>query len=233
MARILIIGGEGPARHSLRYTLLREGFEAACTNDAKQVPALIDQLQTELLILDVTTVNLDGWQLASELGKESVLPLLLIGPREDPIDVVRGFQLGADDYMAKPFHPEELVMRVRALLKRNRAAAFTKIHIGDFMIDKAMHEVKVQGQSLFLPLKEFQLLFTLASYPNRILTRCQLIEQVWGVNYEGSERTVDVHINRLRSKLQSLSDTIVFTTVRGLGYRMEVTERRHEDSIIR
>ncbi|UKS26436.1 response regulator transcription factor [Paenibacillus sp. HWE-109] len=227
MARILIMDDEGTARHSLRYSLQREGFEVVCTDETQQIPLLIEQLQTELIILDVTAAQMGGWQIARQLRQDADLPMLLIGPGGDYTDAVKGFQLGADDYMAKPFHPEELVMRVRSLLKRNRVAACTKIHIGEFMIDRTMHEVQVQGQSLFLPLKEFQLLFTLASYPNHILTRSQLIEQVWGVNYEGGERTVDVHIKRLRSKLASFSQAIQFTTVRGLGYRFEIKTTRH------
>ncbi|MEC0225992.1 response regulator transcription factor [Paenibacillus alba] len=227
MARILLIDEENPARHSLRYTLQREGFDVVCTDDVAQVQTLIEQSQMELIILDITAAHLDGCQLARQLRQDADLPMLLLGPDGDYTDVVKGFQLGADDYMAKPFHPEELVMRVRSLLKRNRAVSCTKIHIGDFMIDKAMHEVQVEGHSLFLPLKEFQLLFTLASYPNHILTRSQLIEQVWGVNYEGGERTVDVHIKRLRNKLGVISQEIRFTTVRGLGYRFEVKTARH------
>ncbi|WP_187274149.1 response regulator transcription factor [Paenibacillus sp. N3.4] len=222
MARILIIEEEGPARHSLRYTLQREGFEVTCTDDTGYVLKMLEQSPTDLVIFDVTARQKDGWKLVSELRKDVETPLLLIGPRGDHTDVVRGFQLGADDYIVKPFHPEEMVMRVRSLMKRHHVAAFTKIHIGDFLIDKAMHEVNVQGRSLFLPLKEFQLLFTLASYPNQILTRGQLIEQVWGVNYEGDERTVDVHVKRLRSRFGAFSDYIQVKTVRGVGYRFEV-----------
>ncbi|MBD0382389.1 response regulator transcription factor [Paenibacillus sedimenti] len=222
MAHVLIIDEDGPIRHLLRYTLQREGFEATSISEGCEALTLLDRTPTDLVILDVTVSRLDGWQLTRELRTDASLPILLIGASGDHTDVVRGFQLGADDYMVKPFHPEELVMRVRALLKRYGVASFTQIKHGDFMIDRAMHEVRVQGHSLILPLKEFQLLFTLASHPNQILSRSQLIEQVWGVNYEGDERTVDVHIKRLRNKLSAFTEGIRFTTVRGLGYRLDV-----------
>ncbi|MFD0694637.1 response regulator transcription factor [Paenibacillus sp. GCM10027628] len=222
MVRVLIIDEEGPIRHMLRYTLQREGFEVLSMTGGSEALMTLNRTQVELVILDVTIPHLDGWQLTQSLRKDTSSPILLIGAREDHTDVVRGFQLGADDYLVKPFHPEELVMRVRALLKRYGVAAYTQIKLGDFMIDRAMHEVRVQGQTLILPLKEFQLLFTMASHPNQILSRSQLIEQVWGVNYEGGERTVDVHIKRLRSKLSACTEGIRFTTVRGLGYRLDV-----------
>ncbi|MEW9700996.1 response regulator transcription factor [Paenibacillus sp. SI8] len=223
MARVLIIDDDGPVRHLLRYTLQREGFEVVHTAEGSaNVMMQLDRSSVDAIILDVTVSHLDGWQLARDFSADTGLPLLLIGAPGDHKDTIRGFQLGADDYLAKPFHPEELVVRVRAVLKRYRVAILTKIKLGDLVIDRAKHEVRIQGHSLILPLKEFQLLFTLASYPNQILTRSQLIEQVWGVNYAGDERTVDVHIKRLRGRLGPYSEGIRFTTVRGLGYRLEV-----------
>jgi len=221
MARIFIIDEESSARHLLQYTLQREGFEVTCTADCDEVPLLLEQMTPDAVILEVNVTGSAGWQLVGNLRKHIRLPLLLVG-RGDHHEVMKGFRLGADDYMGKPYHPEELVMRVKALLRRFRSASLSPIQFGDFMINRATHEVSVQGQSLILPLKEFQLLFTLASYANQILTRTQLIEQVWGMNYEGGERTVDVHIKRLRNKLCALGKGFEITTVRGVGYRMDV-----------
>lgn len=222
MARILIFGVEAPIQNQIGTLLQSEGFEVESTDDDQIVSMLIEHSQVELIILDVTVAHVNGWRLARGLGQKDKLPMILLGHGGDHTSVVRGFQLGADDYLAKPFHPEELVVRVRALLKRHRTLIISKIEIGELLIDKKAHEVRVRGQRLLLPLKEFQLLFTLASYPNHILTRSQLIEQVWGDHYEGSERTVDVHIKRLRERLGAITSSIRFLSVRGLGYRFEI-----------
>jgi two-component system, OmpR family, response regulator len=233
MPHILIVDSDETVRRRLRSTLLEEGFGVACASNKREALALLDQQEINLIILDVMLPQTDGWQLISELRENANIPLLIVTARGEFENTIPGFQLGTDDYLMKPYHPKELIMRVRALLKRYRIAASPRIEIGDLMIDRSMHEVRVGQISFCLPLKEFQLLFTMASYPNQILTRSQLIEQVWGVNYSGEERTVDVHIKRLRGKLKSLSDQIVFTTIRGLGYRLEIIEPQHGDPIIR
>ncbi|MGZ4031998.1 MAG: winged helix-turn-helix domain-containing protein, partial [Tumebacillaceae bacterium] len=137
---------------------------------------------------------------------------------------IKGFQLGTDDYLVKPFEPIELVMRVKALLKRYRIFSSQVIQLGDTEINQRNYEVTVKGQTLTLPPKEFELFFKLASFPGQIFTRDQLIEQIWGIDYEGDERTVDVHIKRLRERFSDTSDSFKITTVRGLGYRLEVAK---------
>ncbi|MGG1519200.1 response regulator transcription factor [Paenibacillus oryzisoli] len=225
MARILLIDEDNPSRQGLAEQLRSEGFAVECTDDHRLAAQLIEQLQVDLIVLDVTASQWNGWQLARELRQQAELPMLLLGHGGDPTVVVKGFQLGAEDYLAKPVHAEELIVRVRALLKRHRMPNVIRIQLGDLLINKATHEVRVREQRLFLPLKEFQLLFMLASNPNQILSRSQLIEHVWGAQYEGGERTVDVHVKRLRARLGAITPSIRFLSVRGVGYRFEVEEQ--------
>jgi DNA-binding response OmpR family regulator len=146
---------------------------------------------------------------------------MLTAKGETP-DKVRGFQLGTDDYLVKPFEPVELVMRVKALLKRYRIATARTVQVGDLFMDQKTFEVRVGGERLTLPLKEFELLFKLASYQGQTLSRDQLIEAIWGYDFEGNERTLDVHINRLRQRFPEERHAFKIRTIRGLGYRLEV-----------
>jgi two-component system, OmpR family, response regulator len=134
---------------------------------------------------------------------------------------IKGFQLGTDDYLVKPFEPVELVARVKALLKRYRIAASHTVEIGGLIMNRKTYELSVNGQPLTLPLKEFELLFKLASYPGKTLSRERLIEDIWGYDFEGNERTLDVHINRLRERFPEDRHSFRITTIRGLGYRLE------------
>jgi DNA-binding response OmpR family regulator len=136
-------------------------------------------------------------------------------------DKVQGFQLGTDDYLVKPFEPLELVMRVKALLKRYRIATSQTIQVGELYMDRKTFEVRINGEAITLPLKEFELLFKLGSYPGKTFSRDQLIEDIWGYNYEGNERTLDVHINRLRERFPDERYSFRIKTIRGLGYRLE------------
>jgi len=166
---------------------------------------------------------MDGWDLCRELrANYSDLPLLMVTAKGESADKVKGFNLGTDDYVVKPFDPVELAMRVKALLKRYRITASQTVQLGDILIDRTAFEVRVDNQRIALPLKEFELLYKLASYPSQIFTRAQLIEQIWGIDYEGDERTVDVHIKRLRERFEPLTEQFHIATIRGLGYRLEV-----------
>jgi DNA-binding response OmpR family regulator len=148
-------------------------------------------------------------------------PILMLTARGETSQKVKGFELGADDYLVKPFEPPELVARVRALLKRYRIATSQTVQVGDLLMDRKTHEVTAGGTRLTLPLKEFELLFKLASYAGQTLSRDRLIEEIWGYDFEGNERTLDVHINRLRERFPEAQHRFRIQTVRGLGYRLE------------
>jgi len=166
--------------------------------------------------------NMDGWELCRELRASYDVPLLMLTAKGETAQKIKGFQLGTDDYLVKPFEPLELVARVKALLKRYRIATSQTIQVGELLIDRKTFEVTVHGASVALPRKEFELLFKLASYPGRTFSRDQLIEDIWGYDFEGNERTLDVHINRLRERFPEDKHSFRIKTIRGLGYRLEM-----------
>jgi DNA-binding response OmpR family regulator len=164
---------------------------------------------------------MDGWELCQELKATFDIPVLMLTAKGETSQKLKGFQLGTDDYLVKPFEPLELVARVKALLKRYQIVSSQTIQIGELVMDQKTFEVKVNGASLTLPLKEFELLFKLASYPGRTFSREQLIEDIWGYDFHGNDRTLDVHINRLRERFPEEKHSFKITTIRGLGYRLE------------
>jgi DNA-binding response OmpR family regulator len=166
--------------------------------------------------------NMDGWELCRELRGTLDIPILMLTAKAETSQKLKGFQLGSDDYLVKPFEPLELVARVSALLRRYRIATSQTIQIEELSMDRKTFEVTVNGESLSLPLKEFELLFKLASYPGRTFSREQLIEDIWGYDFRGNDRTLDVHINRLRDRFPEERHSFKITTIRGLGYRLEV-----------
>jgi DNA-binding response OmpR family regulator len=167
--------------------------------------------------------RMDGWELCRELRESYDLPILMLTAKGETSQKVKGFQLGTDDYLVKPFEPPELVERVKALLKRYRIVASQSVQVGSLCMDRKTFEVQAGEEKLTLPLKEFELLFKLASYPGRTFAREQLIEDVWGYDFAGTDRTLDVHINRLRERFGEGQYGFKITTIRGLGYRLEVT----------
>jgi DNA-binding response OmpR family regulator len=166
---------------------------------------------------------MDGWNLCRELREMYDFPLLMLTAKGETAQKIKGFELGTDDYLVKPFEPLELVARVKALLKRYRIATSQTIQIGELLMDRKTFEVTVNGENLTLPLKEFELLFKLAGQPGRTFTREQLIEDIWGYDFEGNERTLDVHINRLRERFPEDQHSFHIRTIRGLGYRLEIS----------
>ncbi|MCC2686860.1 MAG: DNA-binding response regulator [Paenibacillaceae bacterium] len=222
MTKILVIDDEQNIRELIGLYLRKEGYEVEEAGDGLEALELLKTVRVDLIVLDIMMPKMDGWELCRELRQTSDTPLLMVTAKGEPGQVIKGFELGTDDYLVKPFDPMELVMRVKALIKRYRIASSQIVQVGDVTVDRQSFEVKVGGERLTLPLKEFELLYKLAAYAGQIFTRTQLIEQIWGVDYEGDERTVDVHIKRLRERLQGLTDQVSITTIRGLGYRFEV-----------
>jgi two-component system, OmpR family, response regulator len=223
MSNILIVDDDPNIRELVRVFLRDEGFDVYEASDGVEALAKLETLKADMVILDVMMPNMDGWELCRELRAHYDVPLLMLTAKGETAQKIKGFQLGTDDYLVKPFEPLELVARVKALLKRYRIATSQTVQIGELLMDHKTFEVTVRSASITLPRKEFELLFKLASYPGRTFSRDQLIEDIWGYDFEGNERTLDVHINRLRERFPEDRHSFRIRTIRGLGYRMEVT----------
>jgi len=222
MSNILIVDDDPHIRELVRVFLHNEGFAVAEAADGLAALAALDTLKADLVIVDVMMPNMDGWELCRQLRASYDVPVLMLTAKGETAQKIKGFQLGADDYLVKPFEPLELVMRVKALLKRYRIATAQTVHIGELLMDRKTFEATVHGTPISLPRKEFELLFKLASYPGRTFSRDQLIEDIWGYDFAGNERTLDVHINRLRERFPEQLHSFKIRTLRGLGYRIEV-----------
>ena len=222
MNKILIVDDDPHIRELVRLFLRKDGFEVVEASDGVEALSKLDSVKVDLAVIDVMMPNMDGWELCRELRATLDIPILMLTAKAETSQKLKGFQLGTDDYLVKPFEPLELVARVSALLKRYRIATSQTIQIGELSMDRKTFEVTVNGESLNLPLKEFELLFKLASYPGRTFSREQLIEDIWGYDFRGNDRTLDVHINRLRDRFPEERHSFKITTIRGLGYRLEV-----------
>jgi DNA-binding response OmpR family regulator len=222
MSKILIVDDDPHIRELARVFLKAEGFDTYEAGDGVEALDLLEKVKADMVILDIMMPNMDGWELCQQLRAAYDIPLLMLTAKGETSQKIKGFELGTDDYLVKPFDPPELVVRVKALLKRYKIASAQTIQIGDLYMDHKTFEARVGGESVTLPLKEFELLFKLASTPGKTFSRDQLIEDIWGYNYEGNERTLDVHINRLRDRFSGKEHTFRIETIRGLGYRLEV-----------
>jgi two-component system alkaline phosphatase synthesis response regulator PhoP len=223
--RILIVEDDRTLRQALTFNLEREGYLVRMAVDGQQA---LDRARNEpfdLMLLDVMLPGMSGIEVLRVLRAERVsMPVIILSAKGDEIDRVVGLKVGADDYVAKPFSRPELLARIEAVLRRGRRASADVpdetdvIRIGGLHIDRARREVSLGGQPLQLTLKEFDLLAHLAAHPGRIFTRDQLLSRVWGLDYEGGDRTVDVHVSWLRGKLRQRHGHNYFRTVRGVGY---------------
>ncbi|WP_339166382.1 response regulator transcription factor [Brevibacillus sp. FSL L8-0520] len=222
MAKLLVVDDDPHIRELVRVFLQNEGFDILEAPDGQEALAVMESDQADLVILDIMMPRMDGWELCRELRKHYDIPLLMLTAKGETAQKIKGFELGTDDYLVKPFEPAELVVRVKALLKRYRIAASHTVQAGTLQLNRKTFEIGMGGQKLTIPPKEFELLFKLASYPGQTISREQLIEQIWGFDFEGNERTVDVHINRLRERFPEPECGFQIRTVRGLGYRLEI-----------
>jgi two-component system, OmpR family, response regulator RegX3 len=225
---ILVVDDEQSYRDALTVALEREGFRVEVAADGVEAIARFDAVRPALVLLDVMLPRITGIDVCRELRSRSQVPIIMVTARNAEIDAVVGLEVGADDYVTKPFRLRELVARVRASLRRGRGddAGVSQpdevLEIGDVRLDAARHEVAVRGERVALPLKEFELLELLLANAGRVLTRDVLIDRVWGPNYYGDTKTLDVHVKRLRAKVEDdpgKPERIV--TVRGVGYRYE------------
>jgi two-component system OmpR family response regulator len=222
VSTILLVDDDVHLRELSRIFLQQEGFTLAEASDGVEALAIFERSKIDLVILDIMMPKMDGWKLCQELRRYSDVPILMLTARGETSQKLKGFQVGTDDYLVKPFEPPELVARVKALLKRYRIATSQRLQVGELRMDHKTFEMSVHGERLTLPLKEFEVLFKLASEPGRTFSRDQLIEDIWGYDFAGNERTLDVHINRLRERFPEDQHSFRIKTIRGLGYRLEV-----------
>ncbi|MGD6782003.1 response regulator transcription factor [Sutcliffiella horikoshii] len=221
MAAILVADDDLFIRELIAIYLKKEGYTVFEANDGVEATNILSQRTIHLCIIDVMMPNKNGWELCKEIRELYDLPILMVTAKGESEDKVKGFQQGTDDYIVKPFDTHELIMRVKALLRRYKINTTNKVTIGNVVIDANRMEVTINHEPIIFPLKEFQLLFKLASYPGQVFSRDQLIEEIWGSDFEGFDRTVDSHIKKIRKKLnQQMAFDIL--TIRGLGYRLEV-----------
>ena len=227
---ILVVDDEESYRDALSVALEREGFHVETAADGPEAIEQFDKFHPALVLLDVMLPRMSGVDVCRELRTRSQVPIIMVTARTAEIDAVVGLEVGADDYVTKPFRLRELVARVRAALRRaphtdaGESVPEDQIEIGDVRVDVARHEVLVRGNLVPLPLKEFELLELLMLNAGRVLTRDVLIDRIWGPNYSGDTKTLDVHIKRLRSKIEAdPAHPTRIVTVRGVGYRYERT----------
>ncbi|MDQ0270450.1 response regulator transcription factor [Cytobacillus purgationiresistens] len=222
MKTVLIVDDDQHVRYLVKDLLLKEGFRAVEAADGNEALAELEKRDFDLAIADIMMPNLDGYGLTEQIRTNYDIPVILLTAKGQIEDKEKGYLLGTDDYLVKPFEPKELLFRVNALLRRYGKAAESSVKAGPLFINKKSYEVEVNGKTYILPLKEFDLLHFFASRPNQVFSRAQLIENVWGLGFEGDERTVDVHIKRLRERFTKLGIAVSIKTIRGVGYSLEV-----------
>lgn len=223
MATVIIADDDPHIAELVSLILQQQGLLVRTAVDGKQALLLMEEDPADLVILDIMMPEMDGWELCRQLREHYDIPLLMLTAKGETGDKVRGFELGTDDYLVKPFEPAELQARVKALLKRYQIASSQQVTVAELFMDKRAFRADIRGISVTLPPKEYELLFQLAGNAGRTLTRDLLIEKVWGYDFEGNERTLDVHINRLRERFDEWQAGLRISTVRGLGYRLEAT----------
>ena len=228
LGKVLVVDDDKNICELLRLYLEKEGYNAIISHDGEEAVVKFNALKPDIILLDIMLPGLDGWQVCREIRKKSNVPIIMITAKGETFDKVLGLELGADDYVVKPFEAKEVIARIKAVYRRVGQTS-TKSEIKEVKYDKlsvnmTRYELKVNGVILDTPPKELELLFHLASNPNRVYTRDQLLDEVWGFEYYGDSRTIDVHVKRLREKLEGVSDKWELKTVWGVGYKFEVDE---------
>ena len=224
--RALIVEDDGNIAELLRLYLGKDGFEVMIAPDGGKAESSFDLFQPDVVLLDIMLPIKDGWQICRDIRKKSSVPIIMLTAKGETNDKVSGLEMGADAYVTKPFEVKELIARIHAVMRRKdgETAMEKKLEFDKLTINLDSYELIVDGRKIDTPPKEMELLFHLASSPNRVFTRNQLLDEVWGFDYFGDSRTVDVHVKRLREKLEGASDKWCLKTVWGVGYKFEVSE---------
>ena len=227
LEKILVVDDDLNICELLRLYLEKEGYEVVIANDGSAAVTVFREENPSLVLLDIMLPKLDGWQVCREIRKFSETPIIMLTAKGEVFDRVLGLELGADDYVVKPFDTKEIVARIKAVLRRSASSVaeeVKEVNYDKLTINLSNYELKVNGVQVDTPPKEMELIFHLAKNPNRVFTRDQLLDEVWGYDYYGDSRTVDVHVKRLREKLEGVSDKWELRTVWGVGYKFETKE---------
>jgi two-component system, OmpR family, response regulator RegX3 len=226
MAKVLVVEDEQSLREALVFFLEKEGHEVSVAVDGEEAIRVFESSGAEIILLDLMLPKIDGNQVCKQIRQSSNVPIIMLTAKDSEIDKIVGLEIGADDYITKPYSTRELLARIKAVLRRQAEPPVnieSVLVAGELRLDSDRHVVTLNGTPLTLPLKEFELLELLMENVNRVLTRGQIIDRVWGSNYFGDTKTLDVHIKRLRSKVEEdPSRPKYIQTVRGLGYKLEV-----------
>lgn len=226
--KVLIIDQDKNICELLRLNLEKEGYSVLVSNDGEEGLVKFNALKPDMVLLDVILPGIDGWQICREIRKKSNIPIIYITWKAEVFDKVLGLELGADDYIVKPFDVKEVLARMKAVMRRVNLVKsdndLKEVHYDKLDINMTRYELKVDGKILDTPPKELELLFHLASHPNTVFNRDKLLDEVWGFEYYGGSRTIDVHIKRLREKLDGISPKWTLKTVWSVGYKFEILE---------
>ena len=228
LEKILVVDDDINICELLRIYLEKEGYTVILAHDGEKGIEKFNATKPDVILLDIMLPVMDGWQVCREIRKKSNVPILMVTAKSETFDKVLGLELGADDYIVKPFDAKEVVARIKAVYRRAGQTApeteSKEVSYDKLQVNMTRYELKVDGKVIDTPPKELELLYHLAKNPNRVYTRDQLLDEVWGFEYYGDSRTIDVHIKRLREKLEGVSDKWVLKTVWGVGYKFETTE---------
>ncbi len=230
-SKIMVVDDDSNICELLRLYLEKEGYDTILAENGTQALEKFDREKPDLILLDIMMPQLDGWQVCREIRKKSQCPIIMLTAKGEVFDKVLGLELGADDYVVKPFEAKEVVARVKAVLRRSGIQNDKKVkevRYDGLYINMENYELRIRGKQVDTPPKEMELIFHLASNPNRVFTRDQLLDEVWGFEYYGDSRTVDVHVKRLREKLDGVSDQWNLKTVWGVGYKFEVRDQTED-----
>lgn len=223
--KVLIVDDDENIVELIRLNFMKEGFDTCTANDGERAIELFKSETPSIVILDVMMPKMDGWQVCREIRRISNIPIIMLTAKGETFDKVLGLELGADDYMVKPFETKELIARVKAVLRRSESkenSTEMEIVYPKLNINISNYELRLDGQLVEVPPKELELLYFLASHPNKVFTREQLLSEVWNFNFSGDSRTVDVHVKRIRQKIEGLDVNWKIKTVHRIGYKFEV-----------
>lgn len=228
LGKVLVVDDDNNICELLKLYLEKEGYGVITAHDGDEAVVKFNALKPDVVLLDIMLPELDGWQVCREIRKKSNVPIIMITAKSETFDKVLGLELGADDYIVKPFDTKEVIARIKAVSRRigqsSTESEVKEVRYDKLVVNMTRYELRVDGKVMDTPPKELELLFYLASNPNRVYTRDQLLDEVWGFEYYGDSRTIDVHIKRLREKLEGVSDKWALKTVWGVGYKFEAEE---------